>query len=166
MSNFTFVENCCLFFSKFPHCLHALSTFNIIKFKKKKTLLSSSFLQDGLQKSTPEPVGHHHCSLLITIYKFKKNKFNEIFKYFFHTSWPWRLDARSCRTSSLMLFSGNEISSMFSFVCCSGFVRSLAGLLSFVKNNQNKTTTTTKKKLNLLVQYWPFSSFNHYHSLW
>ena len=34
------------------HCLHALSTFNIIKFKKKKkTLLSISFLQDGLESS-------------------------------------------------------------------------------------------------------------------
>ena len=163
MSNFTFVENCCLFSSKFPHCLHALSTFNIIKFKKKKkTLLSISFLQDGLEKSTPEPVGHLHRCLSIMIYKFKKNKFNEIFKYFFHTSWPWRVDARSCRTSSLMLFSGNEVNSMFSFVCCSGFVRSLAGLLSFVKKNNNNKN----KNHNLSVQYWPFSSFNHYHSLW
>ena len=106
-------------------------------------MLSSSFLQDGLEKSTPEPVGHHHRSLLIMIYKIKENKFNEIFKYFFHTSWPWRVDARSCRTSSLMLFSGNEVNSMFSFVCCSGFVQSLAGLLSFVK----KTTTTKTKTL-------------------
>ena len=46
----------------------------IIKFKKKKALLSISFLQDGLKKSTPDPVGHHHCFLLITINKFKKNK--------------------------------------------------------------------------------------------
>ena len=38
------------------------------------TLLSISFLQDGLEKSTPDPVGHHHCFLLITIYEFKKNK--------------------------------------------------------------------------------------------
>ena len=134
------------------HCLHALSTFNIIKFKKKKkTLLSSSFLQDGLEKSTPEPVGHHHCSLLIMIYKIKENKFNEIFKYFFHTSWPWRVDARSCRTSSLMLFSDNEINSMFSFVCCSRFAQSLAGLLSFVK---------TKTKTKTLLNYW--SSTGHF----
>ena len=54
--------------------------------------------------------------------------------------------ARSCRTSSLMLFSGNEVNSMFSFVCCSGFVRSLAGLLSFVKK-----TTTTKTKTKTLI---------------
>ena len=74
MSIFSSAENCCLFFSKFPHCLHALSTFNIINFKKKKTLLSISFLQDGLEKSTPDPVGHHHCFLLITINEFKKNK--------------------------------------------------------------------------------------------
>ena len=33
-----------------------------------------------------------------------------------------------------MIFSDNEVNSMFSFVCCSRFVRSLAGLLSFVKN--------------------------------
>ena len=125
--------------------------FNIITFKKKKTLLSIYFLQDGLEKSTPIPVAHHHCFLLITIYKFKKNKFNEIFKYFLHTRWPWRVDARSCRTSSLMLFSDNEINSMFSFVCCSRFVRSLAGLLSFVKNkNKNKN----KNLIELLVQYW------------
>ena len=134
------------------HCLHALSTFNIIKFKeKKKTLLSISFLQDGLKKSTPDPVAHHHCFLLITIYKFKKNKFNEILKYFLHTRWPWRVDARSCRTSSLMLFSDNEINSMFSFICCSRFVRSLAGLLPFVKK-QNKTKT--------LLNYW--SSTGHF----
>ena len=75
MSNFSFAENCCLNFSKFTHCLHALSSFNIIKFKgEKKTLLSISFLQDGLEKSTPDPVGHHHCFLLITINKCKKNK--------------------------------------------------------------------------------------------
>ena len=135
------------------HCLHALSTFNIIKFKKKKkTLLSSSFLQDGLEKSTPDPVAHHHCFLLITlIYKFKKNKFNEIFKYFLHTRWPWRVNARSCRTSSLMLFSDNEINSMFSFVCCSPFAQSLAGLLSFVK---------TKTKTKTLLNYW--SSTGHF----
>ena len=74
MSNFSFAENCCLFFSKFPHCLHALSTFNIIKFKKKKKRLSISLLQDGLEKSTPDPVGQHHCFFLITINEFKKNK--------------------------------------------------------------------------------------------
>ena len=73
-SKFSLAKNCCLFFSKFPHCVHALFTFNIIKFKKKDTLLSSSFLQDGLERSTPDHVGHHHCFLLITIYKFKKNK--------------------------------------------------------------------------------------------
>ena len=28
----------------------------------------------GLEKSTPGPIGHHHCFLLITINKFKKNK--------------------------------------------------------------------------------------------
>ena len=38
------------------------------------TLLRISFLQDGLEKSTPDPVGHHHCFLLITINEFKKNK--------------------------------------------------------------------------------------------
>ena len=161
MSNFTFAKNCCLCFSNFPHCLHDLSTFNIITFKKKKTLLSIYFVQDGLEKSTPIPVAHHHCFLLITIYKFKKNKFNEIFKYFLHTRWPWRVDARSCRTSSLMFFSDNEINSMFSFVCCSRFVRSLAGLLSFVK----KKKTKTKNLIKLLVKYWPFSSFNHHHFL-
>ena len=85
MSNFSFAENYCLIFSKLPHCLHALSTFNIIKFKgKKKTLLSISFLQDGLEKSTPDPVGHYHCFLLITINKFKKNKMKYLSISFIH----------------------------------------------------------------------------------
>ena len=124
------------------------------------------------------------CSLLITIYKFKKNKFNEIFKYFFHTSWPWRVDARSCRTSSLMLFSGNEVNSMFSFVCCSGFVRSLTGLLSFVKkknsNNNNKKTliywssTGHFLRLTIIILYdniswnlvfYPFKYTSNFHSV-
>ena len=56
-----------LILSKFPHCLHALSTLSIIKFKKNKMKYSSiSFLQDGIEKSTPAPVGPHHCFLLIT----------------------------------------------------------------------------------------------------
>ena len=43
MSNFSFAENYCLIFSKFPHCLHALSTFNIIKFKGKKDVVKYFF---------------------------------------------------------------------------------------------------------------------------
>ena len=67
MLTFSFAENCYLFLSKFPHCLHALSTLSIIKFKKNEMKYSSiSFLQDGLEKSTPAPVGHHDCFLLIT----------------------------------------------------------------------------------------------------
>ena len=51
---------------KFPHCLHALSTLSIIKFKKNEMKYSSiSFLQDGIEKSTPAPVEPHHCFLLI-----------------------------------------------------------------------------------------------------
>ena len=132
----------------------------------------------------PEPVGHHHRSLLIIIYKFKKNKFNEIIKYFFHTSWPWRVDARSCRTSSLMLCSGNEVNSMFSFVCCSWFVRSLAGLLSFVKkkNNSNnkkkpliyRSSTGHFLRLTIIILYdniswnlvfYPFKYASSFHSV-
>ena len=45
-----------------------------LNLRGKKTLLSISFQQDGLEKSTPDPVGHYHCFLLITINKFKKNK--------------------------------------------------------------------------------------------
>ena len=37
-------------------------TFNIIKTLLIKTLLSSSFLQDGPEKLTPDPVGHHLLS--------------------------------------------------------------------------------------------------------
>ena len=56
-----------LILSKFPHCLHALSTRSIIKFKKNEMKYSSiSFLQGALEKSTPAPVGPHHCFLLIT----------------------------------------------------------------------------------------------------
>ena len=66
MLTFSFAENCNLFLSKFPHCLYALSTLSIIKFKKNEMKYSSiSFLQDGLEKSMPAPVGPHHCFLLI-----------------------------------------------------------------------------------------------------
>ena len=45
-----------------------------LNLREKKTLLSISFLQDSLEKSTPDPVGLHHCFLLRTINKCKKNK--------------------------------------------------------------------------------------------
>ena len=56
-----------LILSKFPQCLHALSTLSIIIFKKNEMKYSCiSFLQDGLEKQTPAPVGPHRCFLLIT----------------------------------------------------------------------------------------------------
>ena len=64
--DFFFPGKLLLILSKFPHCLHALSTLRIIKFKKNEMKYSSiSFLQDGLEKSMPAPVGPHHCFLLI-----------------------------------------------------------------------------------------------------
>ena len=65
--DFFFPGKLLLILSKFPHCLHALSTLSIIKFKKNEMKYSSiSFLQGGLEKSTPAPVGPHHCFLPIT----------------------------------------------------------------------------------------------------
>ena len=48
------------------HCFLLISTIN--KFKKNKMkYLSISFIQDGLEESTPGPVGsHHQCFFLIT----------------------------------------------------------------------------------------------------
>ena len=45
-----------------------------LNLREKIDVVKYFFLQDGLEKSTPDPVGHHHCFLLITINKFKKNK--------------------------------------------------------------------------------------------
>ena len=65
--DFFFPGKLLLILSKFSLCLHALSTLSIIKFKKTEMKYSSiSFLQDGIEKSTPAPVGPHHCFLLIT----------------------------------------------------------------------------------------------------
>ena len=65
--DFFFRGKLLLILSKFPPCLHALSTLSIIKFKKNEMKYSSIFfLQDGIEKSTPAPVGPHHCFLLIT----------------------------------------------------------------------------------------------------
>lgn len=65
--DFFFRGKLSLILSKFPHCLHALSTLSIIIFNKNEMKYSSiSFLQNGLEKSTPAPVGPHRYFLLIT----------------------------------------------------------------------------------------------------
>ena len=60
-----------------------------------------------------------------------------------------------------MLFSDNEVNSMFSFVCCSCFVRSLAGLLSYVKNKTKAviywSSTGHFLRLTIIILYYNIS---------